>query len=64
MCIHSWRSTAKTLLEEKFNYKREVVEHQIAHKHYGPYDKAKYLEERKGMMQVWADYLDELRATK
>jgi integrase len=64
MCIHSWRSTAKTLLEEKFNYKREVVEHQIAHKHYGPYDKAKYLEERKGMMQFWADYLDELRATK
>lgn len=64
MCIHSWRSTAKTLLEEKLNFKREAVEHQIAHKHFGPYDKTKYLDERKKMMQIWADYLDKLKATK
>jgi integrase len=64
MTIHGWRATAKTLLEEKLDCKPAVVEHQIAHKHYGPYDRTKYLKERKEMMQAWADYLDELRATK
>jgi integrase len=62
MCIHSWRSTAKTLLEETLNFKREVVEHQIAHKHYGPYDKTNYLVERKQMMQQYADYLDKIKS--
>lgn len=62
MCIHSWRSTAKTLLEEKLNFKREAVEHQIAHKHFGPYDKTNYLKERKQMMQQYADYLDKIKS--
>ena len=62
MCIHSWRSTAKTILEEKLNFKKEAVEHQIAHKHYGPYDKTMYLEERKRMMQQYADYLDKIKS--
>jgi integrase len=64
MTIHGWRATAKTLLEEKLDCKPAVVEHQIAHKHFGPYDRTKYLKERKEMMQAWADYLDGLKATK
>ena len=28
----------------------------------GAYNRTKFLEQRKAMMQQWADYLDELRA--
>jgi GDP-L-fucose synthase len=62
--LHSLGWSAKTLLEEKLDCKPAVVEHQIAHKHFGPYDRTKYLKERKEMMQAWADYLDGLKATK
>jgi hypothetical protein len=43
-----------------------VVDRQLAHaqkdKLESAYDRAKYLEERRTMMQRWADHIDELAA--
>lgn len=57
---HGARHTASTLLNEH-NWEHRVVEAQLAHKLKGVagvYNKAKYLEQRKLMMQWYADYLD------
>lgn len=57
---HGARHTASTLLNEH-NWEHRVVEAQLAHKLKGVagvYNKAKYLEQRKQMMQWYADYLD------
>ncbi len=63
MCIHGFRSIASTLLREK-GYPREIVEAQLAHKIHdaveAAYNRAQYLEQRREMMQAWADYLDSL----
>ena len=44
----------------------EVIEHQLAHAvPYAlgtSYNRTKFLKERKAMMQLWADYLDKLKA--
>ncbi|MGE4657626.1 MAG: integrase, partial [Gammaproteobacteria bacterium] len=43
----------------------DVIERQLAHternKVRASYNRAEYLEERRDMMQVWANYLDKLR---
>ena len=61
---HGFRATASTMLNE-FGYKSEVIERQLAHadrnKVRASYNQAQYLDERKKMMQDWADYLDKLR---
>ena len=63
---HGFRATARTLLDEKLRYRVEVIEMQLAHAVRDPlgraYNRTKYLEERKDMMQAWADYLDKLKA--
>lgn len=65
MVAHGWRATARTLLHEVLGFAPEVIEAQLAHKPAGAlgsaYNRTKFLEERKGMMQAWADYLDRLR---
>ena len=42
-----------------------MIEAQLAHGKAGPlgmaYDRAEYMEQRRQMMQAWADYLDRLR---
>ena len=62
---HGFRAMARTMLEEVHGFRPEVVELQINHKVSDPlgraYNRTKHLTERKRMMQVWADYLDELR---
>lgn len=63
MTAHGFRSTASTLLHE-LGWPPEVIESQLAHKRAGVagiYDRSARLDERKEMMQVWADYLDALR---
>jgi hypothetical protein len=44
----------------------DVIERQLAHaernKVRAAYNRAQYMDERKRMMQAWADYLDALRA--
>lgn len=63
---HGFRAMARTLLHEELHQKPEVIEHQLAHKVPdalgAAYNRTKFLKERKAMMQLWADYLDKLKA--
>jgi len=58
---HGWRAVARTLLAEELGFRPEVIEHQLAHAVPDAlgraYNRTKYIDERKRMMQVWADYL-------
>lgn len=64
MTGHGFRALALTTLIEKLNYPFDVADAQLAHskKHSlgAAYDRAQYLEQRKVMMQDWADYIDKL----
>lgn len=68
MTGHGFRAIARTLLEEELGYSYKIIEPQLAHKVRDPlgraYNRTKHLEERKKMMQEWADYLDDLRNGK
>lgn len=63
---HGFRAMARTILAEELHQKPEVIEHQLAHKvpdSLGTaYNRTKFLKERKAMMQLWADYLNQLKA--
>lgn len=66
MTAHGFRATARTLLAERIpGISDDVIEAQLAHGKSGrlgsAYDRAEYLEQRRHMMVVWADYLDKLR---
>lgn len=62
---HGFRTTASTILNE-FSFNSDWIEMQLAHvepnKVRGAYNQAKYLGERRRMMQFWADHLDGLEA--
>jgi len=62
---HGFRAAARTLLHEKLGFAPPVIEHQLGHKVPDPlgeaYNRTRFLDERKAMMQAWADYLDRLR---
>ncbi|HLR16644.1 MAG TPA: integrase arm-type DNA-binding domain-containing protein [Alcanivoracaceae bacterium] len=62
---HGFRATARTLLDEKLKYRVDVIEHQLAHAVKDPtgraYNRTSFLDERREMMQAWADYLDSLK---
>lgn len=64
---HAARTTGSTLLNE-MNYRPDVIERQLAHQERNAvrraYNRASYMEERRVMMQQWADMLDELRDGK
>jgi integrase len=66
MTAHGFRTTAATLLREALRCDSELVERQLAHKVgnavAGAYDRSQRIEERRAMMQRWADYLDTLQA--
>lgn len=63
---HGFRAMARTILHERLNIDPHIIEHQLAHKVPdalgAAYNRTKFLEQRKLMMQQWADYLDELKA--
>ena len=65
MCIHGFRSIASTLLNESGKYRAEVIETALAHSERNQvraaYNRAEYIEERRVLMQDWADMLDALR---
>lgn len=65
--VHGFRATARTLIVEKLGFPEALVEQQLAHRvrdmHGRAYNRTVFLPERKMMMQAWADYLDELKAT-
>ncbi|MBI3283413.1 MAG: integrase arm-type DNA-binding domain-containing protein [Burkholderiales bacterium] len=66
MTTHGFRALAMTTLKEKLGYRHETVDRQLAHaqkdKVASAYDRAQFLDERKKMMQHWADYLDGVKA--
>ena len=61
---HGFRSMASTLLNEQ-GWHRDAIERQLAHAERdevrAAYNYAQHLDERRRMMQFWADYLDGLR---
>ncbi|MEQ1637652.1 MAG: integrase arm-type DNA-binding domain-containing protein [Methylococcales bacterium] len=65
MTAHGFRTTASTLLNEQ-GWSPDAIERQLAHaprdQVRGAYNRAQYLDERRRMMQQWADYLDGLKA--
>lgn len=62
---HGFRATARTLLDEVLHERVDVIEHQLAHTVRDAlgraYNRTQFLDERRAMMQRWADYLDSLR---
>lgn len=60
---HDFRATASTHLYEMGRWRGEVIELQLAHternRTRAAYNHAQYLEERRAMMQAWADWLGE-----
>jgi integrase len=63
---HGFRAMARTILAEELYQKPEVIEHQLAHavpdSLGGAYNRTKFIKDRKIMMQLWADYLGQLKA--
>lgn len=63
---HGFRAMARTILRERLGFDSEWVEAQLSHKKQGAlgsaYDRTTFIEQRKEMMQAWADYLDKLKA--
>lgn len=64
MTAHGFRTTASTRLNE-MGHRPDLIERQLAHVEpnavRAAYNRALYLEERRAMMQGWADELDRLR---
>ncbi|MDD5462867.1 MAG: tyrosine-type recombinase/integrase [Methylococcales bacterium] len=64
MTAHGFRTTASTLLNEQ-GWSPDAIERQLCHMPRdavrAAYNRAQYLDERRSMMQSWADYLDGLK---
>lgn len=64
MTGHGFRALAMSSIKQELGYRHEVVDRQLAHvpksKIDRAYDRAKFLEERKKMMQDWANYIDRI----
>jgi integrase len=65
---HGFRAMARTILHERLSIDPAIIEHQLAHKVPdtlgSAYNRTKFIEQRKVMMQAWADYLDGLKLSK
>ena len=66
--IHGFRATARTLIIEKLKYPENLIEMQLGHNvrdmHGRAYNRTIFLDERREMMQAWADYLDSLKKAR
>jgi integrase len=64
---HGFRASARTMMVERLKVDERYVERQLDHLTKAPdgtaYDRTKFLDERRLMMQQWADYLDGLKGT-
>ena len=62
---HGFRAMARTLLDEKLKFPAAHIEAQLAHAvkdaNGRAYNRTTFLDDRKKMMQTWADYLDGLK---
>lgn len=65
MTGHGFRALAMSTIKQELGYRHEVVDRQLAHvpksKIDRAYDRAMFLNERRVMMQEWADYIDQFR---
>ncbi|MDW7618955.1 MAG: integrase arm-type DNA-binding domain-containing protein [Nitrosomonadaceae bacterium] len=63
---HGFRAMARTILHQEIGIAPEIIEHQLAHPVSDSlgtaYNRTKFIKERRKMMQLWADYLDKLKA--
>jgi len=66
MTGHGFRAMARTILDEVLQVRIDFIEHQLAHAVKDPngraYNRTAHLGGRRKMMQLWADYLDGLKA--
>lgn len=64
MTGHGFRALAMSTIKEKLGYRHEVVDRQLAHapssRIEAAYDRAKFLDDRKIMMQEWADFIGKI----
>lgn len=62
---HGFRATARTMLHERLGFSPEIIEAQLAHSVQDSlgraYNRTEFTEQRRAMLQAWADYLDQLR---
>jgi len=60
---HGFRGLASTLLNERSHFRPDVIERQLSHKEKdavrAAYNHAKHMEERRELMQWWADFIDQ-----
>lgn len=65
MSGHGFRAMARTILDEVLQIRLDFIEHQLAHAVRDPngraYNRTAHLNERRKMMQKWADYLDGIK---
>lgn len=62
---HGFRATARTMLHERLGFSPDVIEAQLAHSVRDSlgraYNRTEFVQQRREMLQVWADFLDERR---
>ena len=62
---HGFRALAMSAIKEHLGYRHEVIDRQLAHSHRcqinAAYDRSQFLDERKIMMQDWADLIQKVR---
>ena len=67
MTVHGFRALATSWLDEQV-YNRQAIERQLSHLERGQtnqaYHRADYMNERREMLQAWADYLDSIMEQK
>ena len=65
MSPHGFRGIFSTILHKSTPYNTLIIESQLPHTDNdtsrSAYNHARYLQDRREMMQLWADYLDALR---
>jgi integrase len=65
MTPHGFRAMARTMLDERLGVPAPMIEAQLAHTVGDAlgraYNRTQFAEQRRQMMQTWADYLDRLR---
>ena len=58
--VHGFRATFETYMEDKHDFSENVIDTCLAHllkdSNDGAYNRANYLEKRRHVMQIWADY--------
>ena len=64
--VHGFRATARTILDEILDFDINLIEVNLAHavkdSNGRSYNRTRHIEQRRQMLQKWADYIDELVA--